>query len=93
MALSTDAITWLPVHLAQKLGYYQQESLSLVVSDVAGLSKGMEALLGGSADAAGASNMLVIQVAAEGRSVQCFLTLYSIPSYALSDTNGFVTRP
>lgn len=83
IALSTDAITWLPVHLARTLGYYEQEGVSLVVSDVSGLSKGMEALIGGSADVAGATNMLVMQVALEGRAVQSFLTLYSVPYYAL----------
>jgi NitT/TauT family transport system substrate-binding protein len=83
IALSRDAITWLPVLLAQSRGYYKEEGLSLAVSDVAGLSKGMEALLGGSVDVAGASPMLVIQVAVEGRSVQSFLTLYSAPYSAL----------
>lgn len=83
MALSRDAITWLPVHLAQKLGYYQQEGFSLAVSDVAGLSKSMEALLGGSVDVAGATPILVLQVALEGRPVQSFLTLYSVPYGAL----------
>ena len=83
MALSADAIALLPIHLAQKLGFYQQKNLSLVVSDVAGLSKGMERLLGGSADVAGATNMLAIQVAIEVRSVQRFWTLYSVPYYAL----------
>ena len=40
IALSRDAITWLPVLLAQSRGYYKEEGLSLAVSDVAGLSKG-----------------------------------------------------
>lgn len=39
IALTRDAITWLPVHLAQSLGYIQQEGLTLLVSDVAGMSR------------------------------------------------------
>jgi hypothetical protein len=54
IAPSRDAITWLPIHFARTLGYYQQEGLAPTVH-VVGLSKGMEALLGGSVDAAGAS--------------------------------------
>ena len=84
MALSTDAITWLPIHLARTLGYYEEEGLSVAVSDVPGLSKAVEALLGGSVDVAGASSLLVIQLAAEDRPVQSFLTLYSVPYYALA---------
>jgi NitT/TauT family transport system substrate-binding protein len=83
LALSRDAITWLPVLLAQKLGYYPQEGLSLALSDVGGLSKSMEALLGGSVDVAGASPILVLQLALEGRPVQSFLTLYTGPYAAL----------
>ena len=84
IALSTDAITWLPIHLARTLGYYGDEGLSVAISDVPGLSKAVEALLGGSVDVAGATALLVIQVAAEGRPVQSFLTLYSVPYYALA---------
>ena len=36
IALPRDAITWLPVHLAQSLGYYREEGLALAFSDVAG---------------------------------------------------------
>jgi NitT/TauT family transport system substrate-binding protein len=83
IALSRDGITWLPLHLAEALGYYRDEGVALTVSDVAGLSKGMEALLGGSADVAGSTTMLVVQLAAEGRTVRSFLTFYTSPNYAL----------
>jgi NitT/TauT family transport system substrate-binding protein len=83
IALSRDAITWLPVRLAQKLGYCQQEGLALILSDVAGLSKGAEALVGGSVDVAAASLIMTIQLAVEGRSVRTFLTMSNVPSWAL----------
>jgi NitT/TauT family transport system substrate-binding protein len=83
IAVSRDAINWLPIYLAQKLGYCQKEGVDLTVSDVAGVSKAAEALLGGSADVAGGSLMMTIQLAAQGRSVQTFLTLYTVPSWAL----------
>ena len=83
IALSRDAITWLPVHLAQALGYYREEGLALAFSDVTGLSKGMEALLGGSVDVAASTTMLIVQLAAEGRDVRGFITFYNFPNYAL----------
>ena len=46
IALSRDGITWLPIYIAQSLGYYREEGLTISISDVAGLSKGMQALLG-----------------------------------------------
>ena len=83
IALSRDAITWLPVHLAQALGYYREAGLALTFTDVAGLSKGMEALLGGSVDVAASTSMLIVQLAAEGRDVRGFITFYTFPNYAL----------
>ena len=61
----------------------REEGLALTFSDVAGLSKGMEALLGGSVDVAASTSMLIIQLAAEGRDVRCFITFYTFPNYAL----------
>ena len=83
IALSRDGITWLPTYIAQSLGYYQEEGLTVSISDVAGLSKGMEALLGGSVDVAGSTPTLTLQVAAKGRPVQTFLSFYTRPSLAL----------
>src|ERR1700730_17819080 len=79
IALSRDAITWLPVRLAQKLGYCAQEGLTVALSDVPGLSKGAEALLGGSVDVAAASLIMTLQLAVEGRSVRTFLTMSNVP--------------
>jgi NitT/TauT family transport system substrate-binding protein len=83
IALSRDGITWLPIYIAQSLGYYREEGLSISISDVAGLSKGMEALLGGSVDVAASTPTLAVQVAAEGRPVQTFLSFSARPSIAL----------
>ena len=83
IALSRDSIAWLPIYIAESLGFYQEERLRIRISDVAGLSKGMEALMGGSVDVAGSTATLTVQVAAEGRPVQTFLSFYERPSMAL----------
>lgn len=86
IALSRDAITWLPVHLAQSLGYLRDEGVTLTVSDVAGMSKGAEALVGGSVDVTGGNPTVALQLNAEGRAVQSFVMLSSRPNLAIVAT-------
>ena len=83
LAVPRDAITFLPVHLAATLGYYQQNGLHVALSEVGGLAKGMEALLGGSVEVSAGSAEQVIQIAAEGRRVQSFLVIYQNTSRVL----------
>ena len=84
VALSRDGITWLPIRLAKTLGYFADQKLNVSVSDVAGLSKGMEALLGGSVEVTAGGLTQAIQVAAEGRTVRTFVLFYRHPSMALA---------
>jgi NitT/TauT family transport system substrate-binding protein len=83
VALSIDGITWLPVRLAQSLGYARQEGIRLSISDFTALSKTTEALLGQSVDVSAGGLTLAIQVAAEGRDVRCFLMLQERPILSL----------
>jgi sulfonate transport system substrate-binding protein len=84
IAVHRDPIAFLPVRVAQTLGYYEQEGIAVETSEVAGGSKAMEALLGGSVDVAVGSMSDVVQLAAEGRNVRGFLLLYTRPSLALA---------
>jgi NitT/TauT family transport system substrate-binding protein len=84
IAIHQDPIALQPFHIAQALGYYEQEGLAVTLSEVAGGSKAMQALLGGSVDAAVATVSDAIQLAAEGRDVRCFLLLYTRPTIALA---------
>jgi NitT/TauT family transport system substrate-binding protein len=84
IAIHRDPIAFLPVRVAQTLGYYEQEGVAVEMSEVAGGTKAMEALLGGSVDVAAGSMSDAVQLAAEGRSVRCFLVLYTRPSLALA---------
>jgi NitT/TauT family transport system substrate-binding protein len=83
VSLSVDPITWLPIRLAQSLGYAAQEGISITVSQAAGLSKGMEALVGGSADVTPGGLNEAMLVATQGRAVRCFLVMYTRPPTAL----------
>jgi NitT/TauT family transport system substrate-binding protein len=84
VALSRDGITWLPVRLANTLGYFEEKNLKVSTSDVSGLSKATEALLGGSVDIAAGGLSQAIQAAAEGRNVRAFELLYMRPVMAIA---------
>src|SRR5271165_2063748 len=76
VAVSSDAITLLPVQLAQTLGYYQQQGLLVTLAEIRSASKSLDALQDGSIDVA-LGTTAPIQMAAEGRSIQGFLVIYS----------------
>jgi NitT/TauT family transport system substrate-binding protein len=88
VALSRDGITWLPVHLAHALGYDHAEGLEFVLSDVAGMSKGVEALMGGSVEVTAGALAQTIQAASEGAAMRCFMNLYTRPILALAVAPG-----
>jgi len=83
IALTNIPATFLPVILAQELGYYGQEKLSVTIDDFSSSSKVMQALLAGSADVAAGVYEQDIQVAAEGRRVKAFVLMLQHSSRVL----------
>jgi NitT/TauT family transport system substrate-binding protein len=83
VALPIDAINWHAIRLAQSQGFAAAEGIAIDITEAAGMSKGMEALLGGSVDITAGQLVQAIQIAAEGRDVRCFLSLHSRPSLTL----------
>src|ERR1019366_1731936 len=53
LALQPPSTNNYPSHFAQWLGFYQQEGVQVSISQIAGASKVLEALVCGSADVAG----------------------------------------
>ena len=84
IAIHREPIAFLPVRVTQTLGYFKAEGLAVDLSEVAGGTKAIEALLGGSVDVAAASMSDAMQLAAEGRDVRGFFLLYTRPSAALA---------
>jgi NitT/TauT family transport system substrate-binding protein len=84
LAIHQDPIAFLPVRVAQTLGYYAEEGLAVETSEVVGGTKAMQALIGGSVDVAAASMPDAVQLAIEGRDVRGFLLLYTRPTAALA---------
>ena len=76
---SVTDMVYLPTTLAQRLGYFDQEQVSVTITDTAAGSKALQALLGGSADVVTGFYDHTIQMAAEGRNIKAFVNLARYP--------------
>ena len=72
-----------PTHFAQWLGFFKDEGVDVAISQIAGASKVLEAVVGGSADVGGGVYEQTIQMAAEGREVVCFVSMLRSPNFAI----------
>jgi NitT/TauT family transport system substrate-binding protein len=84
IAVPSSPITYLPIYLARELSYYQEQGLDVIIEDVPGGSKALQAMFGGSVDIAASFFELGIELAAEGRRVQSFITLLDRPGFVLA---------
>jgi NitT/TauT family transport system substrate-binding protein len=84
IAVPSSPITYLPIYLARELGYYQEQGLDVTIEDVPGGSKALQAMLGGSVDVAASFLENGIELTAEGRWVQSFVTLLDFPGFVLA---------
>ena len=84
VAIHRDAIMFVPVRVAESLGYFRQEGVAVEMSEVAGGAKAIEALLGGSVDIAAGSMSDAVALAAAGRNLRAILVLYARPTVALA---------
>lgn len=73
----------IPITLAQSLGFFSEEGLDASVDFLPSVGKSLQALLGGSVDAASVSYAQVVQVAAEGQRLQSFFVMNRRPSNTL----------
>lgn len=72
-------LNYLAVTLAQDLGLYDAEGLSVTVQDLPGGQKSLEALLGGSTDVVCGFYEHTIQMAAKGRPLRAFAEILRYP--------------
>src|SRR5258708_15557463 len=69
-------MVYLPVTLAAELGYYHAQGLDVTLEDFPGGSRALEALLGGSADVVSGFYDHTIQIAADGRDLVAFVSMF-----------------
>ena len=83
LVVQTPSTNNYPTHFAQWLGFFDQEGLHVTISQIAGASKVLEAVVGSSADVGSGVYEQAIQMAAEGREVKTFLTFAGSPNFAI----------
>jgi NitT/TauT family transport system substrate-binding protein len=71
------------VYLAEPLGYYKDEGLSVVIAEFAGGSQSIQSVIGGSADVAAGFYEHAIELTAAGKPLQAFVTMLKYPGMAL----------
>jgi NitT/TauT family transport system substrate-binding protein len=78
-----SSLYYLPLTLAERLGYFKKEGLNVEVADFAGGSKALQAMLGGSADvtAGGFDHAIVMQ--AKGQKLQAFVLMVATPAISV----------
>ena len=64
---------YLPLTIAERLGYFKEEGLDVEISDFAGGSKALQALVGGSADVVSGAFEHTIDMQAKGQNIQAFV--------------------
>ena len=72
-----------PTHIAAWLGYFKEAGVDVSIIQIAGASKILEAVVGGSAEVGSGVYEQAIQMAAEGKQVACFVTLIQSPNFAI----------
>jgi NitT/TauT family transport system substrate-binding protein len=82
--VSQSALNELPVTIAQQLGYFRDQGLSVTIDDVSGASGGIDSVVGGSADvAAGIFDTLVV-AASRGKPLRSFELMTNSPGLVLA---------
>jgi NitT/TauT family transport system substrate-binding protein len=91
LALQPPSTNNYPSYFASWLGFYKEEGVEVEISQVAGASKILEAVVGGSADVGGGVYEQTLQMAVEGKSIVCFISLLKSPNFAILAAPGIKT--
>ena len=79
---------YLPLTLAQQLGYFKEAGVDVEIVDVAGGAKALEALLGGSASVVCGFVDHTIEMQAQGKSIRMFVLYDRYPGLVLALTKA-----
>jgi len=74
---------YLPLTIAEQLGYFKDEGLQVEISDFAGGSKALQALIGGSADVVSGAYEHTINMQAKGQPIKAFVLQGRAPQIVL----------
>jgi NitT/TauT family transport system substrate-binding protein len=79
---------YLPLTIAERLGYFKDEGLEVEISDFPGGAKALQALVGGSADVVSGAYEHTINMQAKGQMIQAFVLQGRAPQIVL----GYSTK-
>ena len=79
-----SALYYLPLTVVERLGYFKEEGLNVEISDLAGGSKALQALIGGSADVVAGAFDHTIQMQAKHQSIHAVVQLGRFPGFVLA---------
>ncbi|MSQ54784.1 MAG: ABC transporter substrate-binding protein [Betaproteobacteria bacterium] len=77
------ALYYLPLSITERLGYFKEEGLEVLISDLQGGSKTMQALVGGSIDIASGAYEHAIHIQPKGQTITAFVMQGRYPGFAL----------
>jgi NitT/TauT family transport system substrate-binding protein len=78
---------YLPLTIAEQLGYFKDEGLQVEISDFAGGAKALQALVGGSADVVSGAYEHTINMQAKGQPITAFVLQGRAPQIVLAVSN------
>src|SRR5882672_2949768 len=74
---------YLPLTIAEQLGYFKQEGLTVNIADFAGGSQALRAVVGGSADVVSGAYEHTLNMQPKGQYLQCFVQRGRAPQIAI----------
>src|ERR1700693_1521106 len=77
------AFYYLPLTIAEQLGYFKAEGLEVQISDFAGGSQALRAVVGGSADVVSGAYEHTLNMQPKGQFLQCFVQQGRAPQIAI----------
>src|SRR5256884_3282507 len=77
------SLYYLPLTIAEQLGYFKEEGLSVTISDFAGGSQALRAVVGGSADVVSGAYEHTLNMQPKGQYLQCFVQQGRAPQIAI----------
>jgi NitT/TauT family transport system substrate-binding protein len=78
-----SSLYYLPLTIAEQLGYFKQEGLNVQISDFAGGSQALRAVVGGSADVVSGAYEHTLNMQPKGQFLQCFVQQGRAPQIAV----------
>ncbi len=78
-----SSLYYLPLTIAEQLGYFKDEGLDVRISDFAGGSQALRAVVGGSADVVSGAYEHTLNMQPKGQYLQCFVQQGRAPQIAI----------